>query len=54
MFLSPISGGTWMQTWWKGFTFLAVTAAITIVFGGLRSTAYQYFVDDLYDDKDKK
>lgn len=53
-FLSFISGGPWMQTWWKGaFTLIAISAVITIVFGGLRSTAYQYFVDDLYDDKDK-
>ena len=52
--MAPLSGGPIMQTWWKGsFTFLAITAAITIVFGGLRSTAYQYFNDDLYDDKDK-
>jgi|TARA_B110000971_G_scaffold91559_1_gene94207 hypothetical protein len=40
--------------WWKGaFILLAATHLWTVVAGGLKSTAYQYFVDELYDDSDK-
>ena len=39
--------------WTAMFYLMIASGVITIVFGGLKSTAYQYFVDDLHDDKDK-
>ena len=48
------AGGGVMKIWWKiAFGMMAASGAATIFFGGLRSTAYQYFNDELYDDKDK-
>jgi len=39
--------------WTAMFYLMIISGAITIIFGGLKSTAYQYFVDDLYDDRTK-
>lgn len=39
--------------WTVMFYMMIISGALTIIFGGLKSTAYQYFVDDLYDDKTK-
>ena len=48
------SGGIMVKYLWKGiFGFTAITHAWSIVGGGLKSTAYQYFVDELYDDSAK-
>lgn len=48
------AGGGAMEWWWKGIMlFMIITHAWSIVFGGLKSTAYQYFVDDLYEDREK-
>lgn len=47
-------GGEYVHLWWK-FIFLCfiVSHAVSIVFGGLKSTAYQYFVDELHEDRTK-
>ena len=39
--------------WTAIFYLMIISGALTIIFGGLKSTAYQYFVDDLYDDRTK-
>lgn len=39
--------------WSAMFYLIIISGVITIIFGGLKSTAYQYFVDDLYDDRTK-
>ena len=39
--------------WTVMFYLMIISGALTIIFGGLKSTAYQYFVDDLYDDRTK-
>ena len=36
-----------------GFGLMIITHAYSIVFGGLKSTAYQYFVDDLHENREK-
>ena len=39
--------------WTAMFYLMIISGALTIIFGGLKSTEYQYFVDDLYDDRTK-
>lgn len=47
-------GGSLTGYYWTAmFYMIIISGALTIIFGGLKSTAYQYFVDDLYDDKAK-
>jgi hypothetical protein len=42
------------STYWKAcFGLMIITHAWSILFGGLKSTAYQYFVDDLYENRAK-
>lgn len=48
------AGGTPVKWWWKlSFGMMAVSGAISILLGGLRSTAYQYFNDELHDNREK-
>ena len=50
--LSPVGGI--FKWYWKGaFGLFAASHVWTIVGGGLKSTAFQYFVDELYDDDAK-
>jgi len=47
-------GGNLTGYYWSFmFYLIIISGIITIIFGGLKSTAYQYFVDDLYDDREK-
>jgi hypothetical protein len=40
--------------WWKAcFGLMIITHGWSIIFGGLKSTAYQYFNDDLYENRAK-
>ena len=46
-------GGLTGYYWSAMFYLIIISGILTIIFGGLKSTAYQYFVDDLYDDRTK-
>ena len=42
------------SVYWKAcFGLMIITHGWSILFGGLKSTAYQYFVDDLYENRTK-
>tara|TARA_Y100000996_G_C22408687_1_gene596259 strand:+ start:49 stop:612 length:564 start_codon:yes stop_codon:yes gene_type:complete len=48
------TGGTPVRWWWKlVFACIAISGVVSIIKGGLRSTAYQYFNDELYDNRTK-
>ena len=46
-------GGALSMFWKAAFGFMILTHAYSIIFGGLKSTAYQYFNDELHDNRGK-